>query len=362
MLNIRAAMLAGLALVLGLALFQPVLAQDQGPVIGSDATVAQEDQQQSDGTRRVLIVGDQLAGGMGAGLTRMTENDDTLEVVNRFNETSGLTRPEIYDWAAAIPKMAEGKDFTTAIVLIGLNDRRDIHDGDKVLAFNSPDWVALYKQRIDAVIDALQAQHMQVFWMSEPVMGDAALDADMQALTSYVKERVAAKGATFVDIRTPFLGPDGKYADRGPDDTGADRRLRESDGVTFFKVGNNRLGQIALAALNAAPLGPMAAPAPDAATLPDAAIGAPIAVAPDADQNPIIGQQGMDDTVVANATVGLSAAVAGDKAARQAASDSIIGIAAAKGSNAEALFSTGLAGVAPAGRFDDFSAVVTTSP
>jgi hypothetical protein len=181
-------------------------------------------------------------------------------------------------------------------------------------------------------------------------MGDAALDGDMQALTSYVKERVAAKGATFIDIRTPFLGPDGKYAERGPDDTGADRRLRESDGVTFFKVGNNRLGQIALAALNAAPLA--AAPAPDAATSPDAAI-----VAPDADQNPIIGQQGMDDTVVANATVGLSAAVAGDKAARQAASDSIIGIAAAKGSNAEALFSTGLAGVAPAGRFDDFSAV-----
>ena len=179
----------------------------------------------------------------------------------------------------------------------------------------------------------------------------------MQALTSYVKERVAAKGAIFVDIRTPFLGPDGKYAERGPDDTGADRRLRESDGVTFFKVGNNRLGQIALAALNAAPLAPAAAPAPDAATLPDAASGAPIAVAPDADQNPIIGQQGMDDTVVANATVGLSAAVAGDKAARQAASDSIIGIAAAKGSNAEALFSTGLAGVAPAGRFDDFSAV-----
>ena len=362
MLNFRRTLLAGLALALGLAMFQPALAQDQGPIIGSDATVAQEDQQQSDGVRRVLIVGDQLAGGMGAGLTRMTANDDTVEVVNRFNETSGLTRPEIYDWAAAIPKMAEGKDFTTAIVLIGLNDRRDMRDGDKVLAFNSPEWVALYKQRIDAVIDALQAQHMQVFWMSEPSIGDPALEGDMLALTSYVKERVAAKGASFIDIRSPFLGPDGKYTDRGPDDTGADRRLRESDGVTFFKVGNNRLGQIALTALNAAPQPPTAALAPGSANVPDAAIIAPIAVAPDADLNPIIGQQGTDDTVIASATIGLAAAVANEKAARQAVSASIIGIAAAKGSNAETLFSTGLSGVAPAGRFDDFSAAGTTSP
>ncbi len=347
------------ALVMAMAMPVTMFGQDAGPVIGSEATAAQDtplgfDQQLNDGVRRVLIVGDQLAGGMGAGLNRMTENDDTVEVVNRFNETSGLTRPEIYDWAAAIPKMAEGKDFNTAIVLIGLNDRREMRDGDKVLAFNSSEWVALYKQRIDAVIDALLAQKLQVFWMGEPPIGDAALDADMQALSALFKERVEAKGGKYIDIRTPFLGPDGKYTDRGPDDTGADRRLRESDGVTFFKVGNNRLGQIALAALNAAPQGvePSATPAVDASKVPDAAV---VAAVPDSDQNPIIGQQGVDDTIVAKSTGQLAAAVADATVAKQAAASSFMGIAAAKGSNAEALFTTGLAGAAPAGRFDDFS-------
>jgi hypothetical protein len=131
--------------------------------------------------------------------------------------------------------------------------------------------------------------------------------------------------------------------------------LRESDGVTFFKVGNNRLGQIALAALNAAPAstGPGAAPAADAGKAPDA--GA-VAAVPDADQNPIIGQQGADDTIVAKSTGQLAAAVADATVAKQAAASSFMGIVAAKGSNAEALFTTGLAGAAPAGRFDDFSA------
>jgi hypothetical protein len=354
-----------LAAATGLAMAAGLRAQDAAPVIGSEATAPQGDQlpadqlpidqQLNDGVRRVLIVGDQLAGGMGAGLTRMTDEDDTVDVVNRFNETSGLTRPEIYDWAAAIPKMAEGKSFNTAIVLIGLNDRRDMRDGDKVLAFNSSAWVALYKSRIDAVIDALQAQNMQVYWMSEPPIGDAARDSDMVALSSYFKERAEAKGATYIDIRTPLLGPDGAYTERGADDTGTDRRLRESDGVTFFKQGNNRLGQIALAALNA---GPKPADVPVAVAAPvDAGVGAVglSAVAVDDDPNPVIGQQGADDTVVAKPVGQVAEAVEGDKAAREAASTSIIGIAAAKGSKAEALFNTGLSGAAPTGRFDDFS-------
>ena len=338
-----------MVLVLGIGLNYPTIlrAQDQGPVIGSEATPPAISEQPDDGVRRVLIIGDQLAGGMGAGLARITEEDDTVEVVNRFNESSGLTRPEIYDWAAAIPKMAEGKDFTTAIVLIGLNDRRDMLSGEKVLSFNSPEWIQLYKSRIDAVIDALQAWHMQVYWMSEPSIGDPQLDSDMQMLSNYAKERVIAKGATFIDIRTPFLGPDGKFADRGADETGADRHLRESDGITFYKAGNNRLGQIALAALNAAPQVPSVAPQVDLA---------PVAGNPDTDQNPVIGQQGTDDTVVANDTSGLSAMVAADNSRTRAVIDSTIGIAAAKGSQAEALFTTGLAGPAPAGRFDDFSA------
>ncbi len=329
-------------------------AQDQTPLLGSEATDPQQSPDAAPAElRRILIVGDQMAGGMGAGITRMADGDDTIEVVNRFNESSGLTRPEIYDWAAAIPKMAEGKNFTAAFILIGLNDRRDMRTGDKVLPFGSAEWKALYAQRVDAMLDALKAQNIKVFWMGEPPMGDAGLDADLQMLSGLVKERVAAKGESFIDLRAPFLGSDGKYTERGVDDTGADRRLRESDGVTFFKMGNNRLGQIALAALMG-----VAAPSPDAVApnAPDV-IGPLAAVPPEsADQGPIFGQQGLDGTVVAHGSAEVAAAVAVDAASKDAAKASVIGVAAAKGSSAQSLFTTGLAPTAPAGRFDDFTA------
>ena len=319
-------------------------AQDQTPPVDPVVSAPQE------AVRRVLIVGDQLAGGMGAGLTRMTEGSDTIQVLNRFNETSGLARPEIYDWAQAIPKMAEGKNFTEAFVLIGFNDRRDMRDGDKLLKFGTPEWDALYKARVDAVIDALTAQHIQVYWMGEPPMGDPAMDADLQNITSLQKERVAAKGASFIELRSPFATAQGGYTDRGQDDTGVDRRLRESDGVTFFKQGNNRLGQIALAAIKSGPLPNVSAPV----------AGAPVAagqtVVPVEDQGPIFGQDGVDIASAAQGSKDIAVGVEQDKVVKQAAAESSIGIGAAKGSNAETLFTTGIAAPAPAGRFDDFAA------
>lgn len=331
------------------------LAQDAPVAPAQDMAPAQD---AAPDVRRVLIIGDQLAGGMGAGLARMAGDQGNIQIINRFNESSGLARPEIYDWAAAIPKMTEDKNISTAVVLMGLNDRRDIKLADKVLKFGSPEWNALYQQRVDGVIDALAAQHIQVLWMGEPPMGDPALDADMQNLTAIVQSRVAAKGAGFIDLRTPLLNAQGGYADHGPDETGVDHRLREGDGVTFLRLGNNRLGQIALAALNstappAAAVQPLANAEP---VTPVPVMPAPINPAP-VNNGPIFGQEGMEDLNAAavQGSTALSAAVEQDKLMKAAQAASSIGIGAEPGSNADALFTKGLAGTAPAGRFDDFS-------
>jgi hypothetical protein len=344
------------------------------PALAQDQSQSQTQSPAAPAPLQVLIVGDELAGGMGAGLARMAAGEAGIQVANRFNEGSGLARPDLYDWAAAIPKMTEGKNYAAAIVLIGLNDRRDIKDNADTLKFGTPEWETRYKARIDAVIDALAAQHVQVFWMSEPAMGDPALDADMQNLSAMFKDRAAAKGATFIDIRTPFLNAQGGYTDRGPDDTGIERRLRESDGVTFFKQGNNRLGQIALAALKSASPAPpaeapaagtpaaanAAAPAGAPATTPGvAAIAGPPAPKPE-DTGPIFGQEGDEAPAAQKGSTQLAASVAKEQALKAAGAASVIGIAAAKGSNAETFLTSGLAPAPPAGRFDDFS--MTAAP
>ncbi len=323
-------------------------AQDAGPVIGSDAT---DQAQSADSTAvdvpyRILIIGDSMGGGMGSGLARMAEGEPKYEVVNRFNESSALSRPDRYDWATSIPKIMEGKNFSAVVVLIGLNDRQDIRTPTARLTFNSPEWIAAYRANVDAVIDALFAQKVKVIWLGEPPMGDAAYDADMQTISALQKERAVAKSINFVDLRAPFLGSDGKYSARGPDDTGVDQKLRQNDGVTFLRLGNNRLGQIALAAIKDG-VQPIVPPANGAAA-PSVSVD---------NSGPVFAQQGADGSAVLHSGQEIVAAAANQQALTQATAASSIGIIAPQGSTAEKLFNLGIAPTAPPGRFDDFTYV-----
>lgn len=328
------------------------VAQNAVPEIGSAAT---EQTQVVDGsgvqdTQRILIIGDALGGGMGAGLTRVLGDDVQYEVVNRFNEASALSRPDRYDWAVSIPKIMEGKDFSIAVVLIGVNDRQDIRTDTARYVFNTPEWIAAYKANVDAVIDALLAQKVKVIWLGEPPMGDPGYDAEMQIISSMQKERALAKGITFVDLRAPFLGADGAYTDRGPDETGVDRRLRESDGVTFFKLGNNRLGQIVLNAIKNNAVAPVIASVQNSEV--------PVVTAPetvDDGSGPVFAQENQNGQPVLHSGGDVVALVATQTANAAAVAASSIGIAAPSGSNAEKMFTIGVSPVAPAGRFDDFT-------
>jgi uncharacterized protein len=330
-----------------------VIAQDSTPLIGGQAIELPSDLVApvlNDGVERVLVIGDSMAGGLGAGMARMAAGDATIEVVNRFNESSAITRPDIYDWSAALPKIMDGKNFTTVVVLIGLNDRQDIRTADGRLSFNTPEWTKAYQANVDAIADTLKAQNVKVFWLSEPPMGDAAYDADMKLVSSLQRERVVAKGAIFVDTRTPLLNSDGTYMDFGPDDTGEMKKLRQRDGVTFLKQGNNKFGQIVLAAIKAGGEGQM-----PAVTAPADDTAAPVAV----NATPMFGQMDANgqDVLHNSGDVVASAAIA---TAQPAGVDT--GPLKASSQSAIKLFETGEPTIAPVGRFDDFSYVAPAQP
>ena len=188
-----------------------------------------------------LVIGDALGGGLGAGLSRMAEPEPRFEIVNRFQETSGIARPEVYDWAASLPKIMEGKEFNAVVVLLGANDRQAIREGDFRLVFNTPEWKAAYEARIDELLDVLNAAGVKVFWVAIPPMGDAKYEADMKIVAALQKQEVLGKGQVYVDLRSAFLTPDGEYTDKGPDDTGEVRQAALPGWRRFFQAGQQSL-------------------------------------------------------------------------------------------------------------------------
>ncbi len=331
--------------------------QDQGVVAAEpEAPEPGADFGGADGVFRILVIGDSLAGGFGAGLARMAQEDARIEVVNRFNEASGLARPEFYDWVAAVPKIIIAKDYDAAVVELGLNDRQPIRSGTNQLQFRSDEWVVAYKAQAGALAEKLLGAGLRVYWLAIPPVADPELDADLKYISSLHKEEVQSRGGHFVDLSQYFLGADGRFTERGPDETGEERKLRARDGVTFMKQGNSRFGQLLLAAIKTKEAeggGPGKLQAQGSALQKQDGVGG---VTIDVGTAlPQFGQEGLEGEQLAfnAAEIKRAEAVAGAPAA--SAQPDLSRLHAATGSAAEKLFTIGEVGVPPPGRFDDYS-------
>ena len=324
------------------------------PLFGSTVTAAEP---QSTGDRKdegfhILVIGDGLGGGLGAGLTRMAEFGDGFDVTIRFNEESGIARPELYDWSESLPKILEGKTYNAVVVLLGSNDRQMIRSDIMRFAFNTPQWASAYKAQTDRILDVLGRAGPKVYWVSVPPMADPDYEAAMEVILRIQKERVEAKGAVFVDIRQAFLNPDGTYTNQGPDETGTVRKLRARDGVNFFKEGNNRMGQVVLGAIKRGGM-----EKPDTAQPAIAQTGIPQPPKLVEPEKPLFGQRGVDGAEVSFRPENFDAAAVAVLVEQGAFGTGLAALQAiAKpGSAAEKLFVSGESASAPAGRIDDFS-------
>jgi hypothetical protein len=308
---------------------------------------------------QLLVLGDAIGGGLGAGLVRLGEASGRYDVTIRFNEESGLARPEVYDWAATVPKILAGNDYDIVVVMIGANDRQMIKSGNERFAFNSQGWIERYTRQVDVLLDRLAQSGARVVWVSLPPMASASYDEAVRAVNAIQRTRVEARGMTYIDIRPALSNPDGSYSDTGPDETGTVRKLRASDGVFFFKAGNNRMAQLVLEALdrNAPPV-PLQAGKTSltvAPAKPSPSVPAPVPAA--RPQVPVFGQTGLagDIQTIRPEDVTAVAVLVGRDAVSASAALQAIRALAPPGSEAEKLFTTGAASRAPRGRVDDFT-------
>ncbi len=292
---------------------------------------------ETDVARRVLVIGDTLSGGLGAGLQRITETEAKFDVTFRTNESSGLARTEIYDWAQALPNILEANDYWATVIMIGSNDRRDIKDK----SFKSDGWIEAYSANVGALVDVLKNQGVKVFWVGNPPFEDSTLNEDLVFITGLQKKVVEERGEVFVDLYAPLVGADGKYTDTGPDETGSVRKLRSRDGVGFYKQGNNRLGQIVLGALQVR----------DA----DDKFSGVESASQALPETPLFGRTGVNGEPVVFDSQELAADLK-KVAANTKVDQPEMPAAAATQSETEQLFITGGPLTGPKGRFDDFSA------
>lgn len=191
--------------------------------------------------RKVLVIGDFVAGGLASGLEQVLADEPKLRVIDEARANSGLVREDHFDWNASLPEILNGTQPDLVVIALGANDRQQLRDGGARAAIRSDQWVATYTARISGLVDTLELYGRPFFWVGAPPMRATSASSDMAYLNGLYKPRVQAGGGHFVDIWNGFANEDGRYVSSGPDVEGQVRQLRTGDGINFTRAGRLKL-------------------------------------------------------------------------------------------------------------------------
>jgi hypothetical protein len=192
---------------------------------------------------RVYIGGDSVVRDAGESFLRLAVGDPRLKPALHYEIATGLSRPDYYDWPAALAGDAASLQPEIALLMFGGNDAQGIvgPDGEVFPTVDSPGWRAEYGRRVGAVMDELRADDRLVLWIGQPPMRDAGFDGRIAVINEVVAAEAKDRPwVTFIDTAPVLGGPDGGYVDRLP---GSDDDLRQGDGIHLSRAGADLLAR-----------------------------------------------------------------------------------------------------------------------
>ncbi len=164
-------------------------------------------------TYKVLILGDSLiATGFGALLEKRLDAHPQITCYRKGKSSSGLARPDFFDWIAEAKRQVELREPDLVIGLMGGNDGQDLTPGNKKtgrrVTWQHEDWEAGYRERMDSFLAEVSAPGREIVWLGMPTMGLRSLEKKLVTIRGVQKAAVEAhESATYVDT-APFVSDD----------------------------------------------------------------------------------------------------------------------------------------------------------
>lgn len=187
------------------------------------------------------VLGDYLASGLADGLEEAFADDGSIKIIDTTKSSAGLARPDRTDWTSDIDRLTRNSAVHIAVVMMGVNDVRNINLPGGRARWDTPEWRNAYANEADQLLRALKAKNIATYWVGMPIMAKTETSDAMAKINDIIRERAYINGAKFIDSWTGFTDQLGGYSAFGPDLTGQNYRLRNKDGVSFTSRGNRKL-------------------------------------------------------------------------------------------------------------------------
>jgi len=206
----------------------------------------------SDNKAKVYIVGDSDAGTFGPYLQELVDGTAVAETSLNYKVSSGLARPDFYDWPAELEAALPEVDPDIVVATFGGNDAQGLSAFQEELEFvigdpleNEAEWSAEYTKRAGDVMDLLLEDDRTVIWVGIPNDDNPEVTAKLAIQDRAAKAAAEARpDVIFIDTWARFSGRDGNWAEFVIDPRdGEGKDVRADDG---FHLNSNGAEILAL--------------------------------------------------------------------------------------------------------------------
>lgn len=142
-----------------------------------------------------LLIGDSMIGGaLGFILSNSLKTSGARSVILDYHVSSGLSRPDFYNWAERLTELKSMHNFDYVFVFLGANDNQALHRyGSGWITYHSDEWYEEYHSRVGAMMDGLLTEAVKVYWIGLPRMASSEFDAGTRALNDIYEEEAAKR-------------------------------------------------------------------------------------------------------------------------------------------------------------------------
>jgi hypothetical protein len=218
----------------------PPRAQSAGFATGQGKTVQV---QQAGGAlyqpKNVLILGaSSIQEGLGTELERALEKYQGVSVTRFGQYSSGLARPDYFDWAAKLKELKAKVQPDLIIGQWGENDCQGqaTRDGKAVAKFGTPEWDSEYTQRVKEMVGIMREGGCHAAIIGIPNMRPKGFAKQVARLNKVTEDAAVAAGGVFLSTWDLTSDEHGDYLATVNVD-GKNKLMRAGDGIHFSTYG-----------------------------------------------------------------------------------------------------------------------------
>jgi uncharacterized protein len=162
--------------------------------------------------------------------------------------STGLARPEVYNWPARLTEVTAGMDPGVTVIMFGANDDQSLTNPDGGGAagpFGTAEWDAQYASRVGGMMDQILADKGgTIVWVGIPPINNEPRNGEYRHINEIYRSEAAKRAGRveYVDTYSRFSTPEGTYTDFVACPPGTEpQSVRTPDQVHFNPTGGNCL-------------------------------------------------------------------------------------------------------------------------